>query len=138
MLKCPYCNETIGENFRSCPLCFHKFTDREIMLMREEDTEEQRKIQRELQERVQKFYSRRIIWTIITVAVFLLLWAAYALVEYFVLIELEPVILALTIIYIIVEFIIVFFTDINKCPHCGRILYKNGGSYCKMCGGNIR
>ena len=33
MLKCPKCKEPIGDNLETCPICFHKITDHERVLM---------------------------------------------------------------------------------------------------------
>ena len=138
MLKCPYCNESIGSNFKSCPLCMHQFTASEIKQMKAEATENQRDNQKEILDKVEKARIRRGIFDTVTVILMVLIVLISLLMANYDLVDFETPFIVAIVIGVIIYAILYFCTDIYRCPHCGHHLYKNGGKCCRMCGGRIR
>lgn len=98
-----------------------------------------KEIDMETEYRVKVAYRRRKIWLIARGVVAGLLFLAWNLLDYLGLREWASELTIFTFVFLFIVALLYFCTDINKCPHCNRILYRNNyGEYCKYCGGRIK
>ena len=134
MIKCPKCNELIGDNVTECPFCKTNISEEE----RNRATEENERVHREAVEASIKEYYRRTRNGII-VAVIMVLLAVIGVTLIYSL-ELEVFwIFALFLAIALIYTVSVLKLRIGLCPYCesfmGRgILFR---SHCPRCGGKL-
>ncbi len=97
-----------------------------------------KEIDMETENRVKVAYRRRKIWQIVSGVVLVFLILVLRDTEFWGLDEWDSELTIFAFVFLTIEALLYFCTDINKCPHCNRILYRNGGEYCKWCGGRIK
>ncbi len=134
MVNCPYCKELIGTDLDSCPFCYHTFTDRDREKMKEPEIE----LWNRKQEEVKLAYRQRVMLFIATAIGAGLLYLCFMLLMHF---GLDDSVWMYILAVVAVVFIAVqtyLYYKLCRCPHCDRLIYRNGGDYCKWCGKNIR
>ena len=146
MIKCPNCKEAIGDDISTCPFCRHEITDHERMLIEKELKEELLSSRTEMSEEVAEWSARRKRWVIISLVLILVFGLSALLIialpfdDHMTQGYIFLVLIILAFAVSMISWLLGFFTHLNRCPHCGRYLYRQSAfrtEYCRFCGNRI-
>ncbi|MCR5739207.1 MAG: hypothetical protein K6G43_05270 [Lachnospiraceae bacterium] len=138
MIKCPKCKELIGDTVETCPMCFHKMTAHERILMEKESRAELEQETEEMIKETEEALRRRTIWIIINVVCVVLLMILLIIAVSVRSNVMISVAIAGYVAVVVYDLILIFGLGVNNCPHCGRYLYRNYGECCQWCGNRVR
>ena len=134
MKQCPRCKELIGDALTTCPNCHTEFTEKQIEEMKRALQDRELKALIRERERINRFRTKRYIMGSLMIGAFIVLLLSILLIGNKI---------AMTIVLILFSsmffggLIFGFVSGAVFCPHCGRLLFRNYGSYCMQCGGKI-
>ena len=136
MKRCPKCNELIGDELSTCPLCNYEYSKEELEAeKRAAQNEEYQELLR-TNKRVALHRRKRAIMTwLVLGSIFLLAPASLLFVWVSKYLSLGIVFAALAVL--IGGIIYGVVSGATSCPHCGSTLFRNHGDHCQSCGKKI-
>ena len=137
MIRCPYCNELLGDKAERCPICRNDFTADDRSKIEEQLSEHRRAIEKEDVRIRQQFRKKIVIIRRITLGLLGLPLIAGLLFAVTKNMMFAWMMGASVILLILIPVISGIIAKTIFCPYCDRYLWYNSGDYCERCGKRI-
>ncbi|MBP5413651.1 MAG: hypothetical protein ILN61_00165 [Lachnospiraceae bacterium] len=134
MINCPKCNEPIGEDLTSCPMCGYGFTEEDIANIRKTISERESKEYQYRKELIETSVKKRRKYGLFYLACIVLMFVGMYLTLSTKNAIYASILAPVGMIAAISSLIIGHINGTLCCPYCGASLYRNNRKYCSYCG----